>query len=60
MKSGEEFAREFVEKLESGSISIEHPPEMPGVELTDEYVEEQIEGFKRLMDSGILDCVADE
>ena len=56
MVSTPTFMKKFLEKLKSGELKIETCPQLEtGEELTQEYIEQQLEKYQRLLDSGIID-----
>ncbi|MBP3460939.1 MAG: hypothetical protein J6K21_00820 [Bacilli bacterium] len=61
MVSTPTFMKKFLEKLKSGELKIETCPQLePVEELTQEYIEQQLEKYQRLLDSGIIDTALEK
>ena len=54
MQKTQIIMEEFMEKLNSGELKLETYPEVE-TELTEEYISKQIESYKKLLDSGVLE-----
>jgi len=58
MISSSEFMEGFMEKLDSGKLRIEaYPSEGNEQELTKEFIRKQIESYKELLNSGLLEII---
>ena len=60
MKSTDEATKEFLKNIKNGMYEIPREPDVGRkVELTDEYIEEEVKKFDNLLDNPIIQEVLD-
>ncbi len=60
IKNADIFEKNFIKKLENGEIDIEIFEKAEEAELSNDFIIEQLKGYKELLDSGILDMLEED
>lgn len=58
MMKADEFMKDFMDELDNDRFKKDHQPNN-GPEITDAFIEERMQSYTELLQSGLMDCIDD-